>query len=76
MISEDDTTNPINPYGMSKLMSENIIKDSLKRLNSRFIIFRYFNVAGSDPNNRTGQISNNATHLIKLLVKLLLEKKK
>jgi len=73
-IDEDYPTNPINPYGMSKLMSERILQDCAKAHTSfKYIIFRYFNVAGADiyyKNNilspRIGQSSPNATHLIKV----------
>jgi len=73
-INEDFQTNPINPYGMSKLMSEKIIHDAAcaNRL-FKFIIFRYFNVAGADINfekallsPRIGQSFPNSTHLIKI----------
>ena len=73
-ISETCPTNPINPYGMSKLMSERIIQDTaLAYPNFKYVIFRYFNVAGADiyyegaelaP--RIGQSFPNATHLIKI----------
>ncbi len=73
-ISEEDETNPINPYGNSKLMSENIIKDTaLANKYFKYVIFRYFNVAGADINYtndeltpRIGQSFPNATHLIKI----------
>ncbi|MFN3813367.1 MAG: UDP-glucose 4-epimerase GalE [Aquificaceae bacterium] len=59
-VAEDDPTHPINPYGWSKLFAEQAIKDS--RVN--FIILRYFNVAGADPEGKLGQRSKEATHLI------------
>tara|TARA_A100001015_G_C14954192_1_gene698038 strand:+ start:110 stop:1081 length:972 start_codon:yes stop_codon:yes gene_type:complete len=74
-INESISTNPINPYGKSKLMSENIIIDCLEKSKSNFIIMRYFNVAGSDPKLRTGQISKNATHLIKVACETAVGKK-
>jgi UDP-glucose 4-epimerase len=73
-IDENYPTNPINPYGMSKLMSERVLQDTAKA-NSEFkyVIFRYFNVAGADINYkndeltpRIGQSFPNATHLIKI----------
>jgi len=73
-IDEEFETHPINPYGMSKLMSENVIRDVAKA-NERFkyVIFRYFNVAGADIHYnekhlqpRIGQSFPNATHLIKI----------
>lgn len=73
-IDENYPTNPINPYGMSKLMSEKVIQDTAKaNKNFKFVIFRYFNVAGADINYtaeklnpRIGQSFPNATHLIKI----------
>jgi UDP-glucose 4-epimerase len=66
-ISEDFPTNPINPYGQSKLFSEKIIQDSAKASgNFKYVIFRYFNVAGASLDLTIGQKSKNATHLIKV----------
>ncbi|ACM92165.1 UDP-glucose 4-epimerase [Nautilia profundicola AmH] len=66
-IKEDFPANPINPYGQSKLFSEKIIQDTAKA-NSQFkyVIFRYFNVAGAAPDLSIGQKTKNATHLIKV----------
>lgn len=70
-IDEGCETKPINPYGMSKLMSENIIKDASKTSSFKYVIFRYFNVAGADMyyednilRPRLGQCFPNATHLV------------
>ena len=73
-ISENDETKPINPYGSSKLLSEQVLKDSAKAHNDfKYVIFRYFNVAGADINYkdnkltpRIGQSFPGATHLIKV----------
>ncbi len=73
-ITEDHETKPINPYGYSKLMSEQVLKDSAKAHEGfKYVIFRYFNVAGADvfyENDklapRIGQSFPNATHLIKI----------
>lgn len=65
-ISESARVNPISPYGRSKLASEWILSDAARSSGTSFIIFRYFNVAGADPQLRTGQSSPRATHLIKL----------
>ncbi|MEA1913863.1 MAG: UDP-glucose 4-epimerase GalE [Campylobacterota bacterium] len=76
-IDENYPTNPINPYGMSKLMSERVIQDTAKAHEGfKFVIFRYFNVAGADIfysdehveelSPRIGQSFPNATHLIKI----------
>lgn len=65
-VREDAATTPISPYGTSKLMSEIMLHDAGKAHGLRFIILRYFNVAGADPKLRTGQATPAATHLIKI----------
>lgn len=57
---------PINPYGASKMMSERMIGDLAAASALRFVILRYFNVAGADPQGRIGQSTPDATHLIKV----------
>lgn len=82
-IEEDFTTNPISPYGMSKLMSERILQDAGKiSKDFKYIIFRYFNVAGADmffKDNklipRIGEKHNPETHLIPLVIKTALGKR-
>ncbi len=64
--AEDSPTAPINPYGASKLMSEQMIRDLDKASDMRHVILRYFNVAGSDPEGRIGQSTKQATLLIKV----------
>lgn len=64
--AEDTLTNPINPYGTSKLMSEMMLRDVSAASPMRHVILRYFNVAGSDPEGRIGQSTKNATLLIKV----------
>ena len=65
-VPETLATNPINPYGRSKLMSEWMIRDAAAAHGFSYVILRYFNVAGADPRGRTGQSTPNATHLIKV----------
>jgi len=65
-VTESTPTQPINPYGRSKLMSEWLIQDYAAASDLEYVILRYFNVAGADPMGRLGQISPNATHLIKV----------
>jgi len=66
-ISEEFPTRPINPYGYSKLFSEQIIRDTAKaNPDFKYVIFRYFNVAGASPDLTIGQKTKNATHLIKV----------
>ena len=64
--SEATATAPINPYGMSKLMSENMLRDLSAASPLRHVILRYFNVAGCDAGGRIGQSTRNATLLIKV----------
>jgi UDP-glucose 4-epimerase len=71
-VSEEAPTQPISPYGRSKLMSEIILRDAAKAHGLNYAILRYFNVAGADPQCRTGQSSIGATHLIKVAVETAL----
>ena len=64
-VSEESLQQPINPYGRSKLMTEWMLIDASKAHDFRHVTLRYFNVAGADPQGRTGQATANATHLIK-----------
>jgi len=63
---EDSPTVPINPYGLSKLMSEWMLRDLAAATKLRYVALRYFNVAGSDPGGRIGQTAPNATLLVKV----------
>jgi UDP-glucose 4-epimerase len=65
-VPESAPTHPIAPYGTSKLMSEILLHDTARAHALRFVILRYFNVAGADPKMRTGQATPQATHLIKV----------
>ena len=71
-VKEDAPTQPISPYGWSKLMTETMLRDSGRAHGLRHVILRYFNVAGADPQRRTGQSSKAATHLIKVAVETVL----
>lgn len=64
--AEDSPTAPINPYGTSKLMSEWMLRDLAAASSLRYVILRYFNVAGADPQGRIGQSTRNATLLTKV----------
>ncbi|MET0985004.1 MAG: UDP-glucose 4-epimerase GalE [Steroidobacteraceae bacterium] len=64
--AEDSPTQPINPYGMSKLMSEWMLRDLAFATALRYVVLRYFNVAGSDPEARIGQSTIGATLLTKV----------
>lgn len=65
-IDERTPTKPINPYGTSKLMTEWMLSDTAAAHGLRYVALRYFNVAGADPQGRSGQVSRLATHLIKI----------
>jgi UDP-glucose 4-epimerase len=64
--AEDTPTQPINPYGASKLMSEWMLRDVAAASALRYVALRYFNVAGSDPGGRIGQSTAGATLLTKV----------
>ena len=74
--SEDDPTNPINPYGTSKLMSELMLKDLALASTLRYVVLRYFNVAGCDPEGEIGQNTEKATLLTKVAVEAAVGKRK
>ena len=65
-IPEDLPKAPINPYGTSKLMTEMMLADVAAAHPLNFGVLRYFNVAGADPQGRSGQSTAAATHLIKV----------
>lgn len=66
VLAEDQPLHPINPYGASKMMSEQMIRDLSFASNLKHVILRYFNVAGADISSRLGQATPEATHLIKV----------
>lgn len=74
-VTEDTPKAPINPYGMSKLMTEIMLKDVAAAHPINYCALRYFNVAGADPQGRTGQSTAGATHLIKVAVEAALGKR-
>ncbi|MEL6751479.1 MAG: UDP-glucose 4-epimerase GalE [Pseudomonadota bacterium] len=57
---------PSSPYGHSKLMSEQMVRDVSEAHDLSYVMLRYFNVAGADPQGRTGLSTRGATHVIKL----------
>ena len=71
-VSEDGPTEPMSPYGSSKLMTEMMLRDATLAYGLGHAILRYFNVAGADPKLRTGQSTPAATHLIKVAVQTAL----
>ena len=63
-VTEETPMSPINPYGASKVMVEQVLRDLTAAKDFRYIALRYFNVAGADPGGRIGQAYRDATHLI------------
>ncbi len=74
-VTEDSPKRPINPYGMSKLMTEHMLADTARAHPLNYCALRYFNVAGADPAARSGQSTVGATHLIKIAVEAALGKR-
>jgi UDP-glucose 4-epimerase len=74
-VTENAPKQPINPYGWSKLMTEQMLADTAAAHDLNFCALRYFNVAGADPQARTGQSTAGATHLIKVAVEAALGKR-
>lgn len=65
-VDEKALLEPASPYGTSKLMSEMMIRDAYEAHGMRYVMLRYFNVAGADPAGRTGLSTVGATHVMKL----------
>ncbi len=74
-LTEEDPLQPVNPYGMSKLMTERILADVSKAHAMNHCVLRYFNVCGADPRGRSGQSTAGATHLIKVAVEAVAGKR-
>ncbi len=73
-VSETAPICPMSPYGSSKAMTERILTDTAFAGGPKYVILRYFNVAGADPSGRTGQSTARATHLIKVACQAVLSK--
>jgi UDP-glucose 4-epimerase len=73
--SEETPTQPINPYGTSKLMSEWMLRDLSAASDLRYVALRYFNVAGADPAGRIGQSTAKATLLTKVACEVAVGKR-
>lgn len=67
-ITEDMPQNPINPYGATKLMMERILKDYYRAYGIEFVVLRYFNAAGADPEGEIGESHDPETHIIPLVL--------
>ena len=75
-VSEDNKLKPINPYAQSKIKLENYLIKYSKIKNFKYIILRYFNVAGADKKLRAGLISKLSTNLIKVICEVAVGKRK
>lgn len=75
-VAEDAELKPMSPYGSSKLMTEIMLADTARAHDFRYVALRYFNVAGADPQGRSGQSTPRATHLIKVACETALGKRK
>lgn len=71
-ITEDQSQNPINPYGATKLMVERILQDFDRAYDFRSVCLRYFNAAGADPEGNLGEDHDPETHLIPLVLQTAL----
>ncbi len=69
-ITENQPLAPSNPYGHSKVMSEQLVKDLAKTGALKYVILRYFNVAGASMDGSIGQRTEQATHLFKIAVEV------
>lgn len=73
--SEETPTNPINPYGRSKLMTEWMLEDISHAHDLSYVALRYFNVAGASGTGKIGQSTPNATHLLKSAAEVVAKKR-
>jgi UDP-glucose 4-epimerase len=74
-ITEDINPQPLNPYGSSKLMSERLIRDYAAAADLKYVILRYFNVAGAEVGGTLGQTGKKASHLIEIVCDAALGKR-
>ncbi len=74
-IEEGDPKLPINPYGVSKWMTEQMLADAARVHDFNYAALRYFNVAGADPDLRAGQIGKTSTHIVKIATEAALGKR-
>lgn len=71
VIDEETPTHPINPYGQSKLMVEQILADFAQSYGLRYVVLRYFNAAGADETAEIGESHEPETHLIPIILQHL-----
>lgn len=74
--SESSPVNPVNPYGSSKLMTEQMLRDISVAHGLNYVTLRYFNVAGADPEGRIGQSKDGCTLLSKVACEVAVGKRK
>ncbi|BCB05859.1 UDP-glucose 4-epimerase GalE [Bacillus sp. KH172YL63] len=74
-ITEETVTNPINPYGHSKLMVEQILEDLHQAYGLNYVVLRYFNAAGAHVSGEIGENHDPETHLIPIVLEQLLGKR-
>jgi len=74
-VPEDHPTEPINPYGRSKLMVEQMLEWFDRAYGLRFVSLRYFNAAGADPDGRLGEDHDPETHLLPIAILAALERR-
>ncbi|OIK13142.1 UDP-glucose 4-epimerase GalE [Bacillus sp. MUM 116] len=72
IIDETTVTSPINPYGRSKLMIEQILADFRNAYGLNYVVLRYFNAAGAHGSGEIGESHNPETHLIPIVLQQLL----
>jgi len=72
LITEETATNPINPYGQSKLMIEHILADVAHAHDLEYVVLRYFNAAGAHVSGEIGESHEPETHLIPIVLQHLL----
>lgn len=75
-IKETDPQNPINPYGLSKLMMEKMMHWADKAYGIKFVALRYFNVAGAAPDGTIGEDHGPETHLVPIILQVAQGKRK
>lgn len=75
IITENTVTNPINPYGRSKLMIEHILEDFHAAYGLKYVVLRYFNAAGAHVSAEIGEDHDPETHLIPIILQHLLGKR-
>jgi UDP-arabinose 4-epimerase len=68
LIREDDEQRPINPYGRSKLICEQILIDTARATGLRYAVLRYFNAAGADPDGQLRETHDPETHVVPLAI--------